>query len=94
MTKVTGNVSSGAASQEPNFWLSLEWALEGMKAQLRSEEVGIVMDTLRSAKRFHGTVSFIADTGLKDATDHGGSLFSFIRINGADGFRQSTSATN
>lgn len=29
----------------------------------------MVMDCLRNAKRFHATVSFIADTGLKDATD-------------------------
>jgi len=30
------------------------------------------MDALRNAKRFHATVSFIADTnGLKNATDLG-----------------------
>ena len=34
----------------------------------------MVMDCLRNAKRFHATVSFIADTGLKDATDTGKSL--------------------
>ncbi|KAL1749772.1 dynein heavy chain, N-terminal region 1-domain-containing protein, partial [Schizophyllum commune] len=43
--------------------------LEGIEAQLRSEAVNMVMDCLRNAKRFHATVSFIADTGLKDATD-------------------------
>ncbi|EDR09748.1 dynein heavy chain protein 2 [Laccaria bicolor S238N-H82] len=69
VTKLTRDVSSGTASQEINFWLSLERALEGIEAQLRSEEVGMVMDALRNAKRFHATVSFIADTGLKDATD-------------------------
>lgn len=31
----------------------------------------MVMDCLRNAKRFRATVSFIADTGLKDATDLG-----------------------
>ena len=36
--------------------------------------MGIVMDALRNAKRFHATVIFIADTGLKDATDLDGSL--------------------
>ena len=35
----------------------------------------MVMDCLRNAKRFHATVSFIADTGLKDATDLGGQVF-------------------
>ncbi|KAF9527881.1 cytoplasmic dynein heavy chain 1 [Crepidotus variabilis] len=69
VTKLTRDVASGTASQEINFWLSLERALEGIENQLRSEEVGMVMDCLRNAKRFHATVSFIADTGLKDATD-------------------------
>jgi len=54
--------------------LNLERELEGIEAQLRSEEVGMVMDAWRNTKRFHATVSFIADTGLKDATDLGGSL--------------------
>lgn len=35
----------------------------------------MVMDCLRNAKRFHATVSFIADTGLTDATDNGMRLF-------------------
>ncbi|KAL5495533.1 DYN1_2 [Sanghuangporus weigelae] len=69
VTKLSRDVSSGTASQEINFWLSMERALEGIEAQLRSDEVNMVMDCLRNAKRFHATVSFIADTGLKDATD-------------------------
>ncbi|KAF8870591.1 cytoplasmic dynein heavy chain 1 [Gymnopilus junonius] len=69
VTKLTRDVSSGTASQEINFWLSLERALEAIETQLRSDEVNMVMDCLRNAKRFHATVSFIADTGLKDATD-------------------------
>jgi dynein heavy chain 1 len=71
VTKLTRDVSSGTASQEINFWLSLERALEGIEAQLRSEEVNMVMDCLRGARRFRATVSFIADTGLKDAADLG-----------------------
>ncbi|KAF9042285.1 cytoplasmic dynein heavy chain 1 [Panaeolus papilionaceus] len=69
VTKLTRDVSSGTASQEINFWLSLERALEAIEAQLRSDEVNMIMDCLRNAKRFRATVSFIADTGLKDATD-------------------------
>ncbi|GJE97982.1 Dynein heavy chain N-terminala domain-containing protein [Phanerochaete sordida] len=69
VTKLSRDVSSGTASQEINFWLSLERALEGIENQLRSDEVNMVMDCLRNAKRFRATVSFIADTGLKDATD-------------------------
>jgi pilus assembly protein TadC len=65
------DVSSSTTSQEINFWLSLERALEGIEAQLRSDEVNMVMDCLRNARKFHATISFIADTGLKDATDVG-----------------------
>ncbi|KZS90334.1 cytoplasmic dynein heavy chain 1 [Sistotremastrum niveocremeum HHB9708] len=69
VTKLSRDVSSGTASQEINFWLSMERALEGIENQLRSEEVNLVMECLRNAKRFRATVSFIADTGLKEATD-------------------------
>ncbi|KAI6146694.1 dynein heavy chain, N-terminal region 1-domain-containing protein [Pisolithus tinctorius] len=62
VTKLSRDVSSGTASQEINFWLSLERALEGIEAQLRSEEVNMVMECLRNAKRYHATTSFIADT--------------------------------
>ena len=61
-----------------------------MDAQLRSEEVRMVMDALRDANRFHATVSFIADTGLKDATGLGRSLFFFFGINEADGYTSAT----
>ena len=63
MTKLARDVSSNTASQNVNFRLNLERALEGIDAQLRSEGVEMVMDTLRNVKRFHATVSFIADTG-------------------------------
>jgi hypothetical protein len=71
VTKLTRDVVSGTASQEINFWLSLERALDGIEAQLRTDEVNMVINCLRNAKRFRATVSFIADTGLKDATDLG-----------------------
>ena len=64
MIKLRRDVSSGTVSKEINFWLSLEKALEGIEAQLRSEELGRVMDALRNAKQtFHATVSYIVDTG-------------------------------
>ena len=74
VTKLRRDVSSGTALQEINFWLNLETALEGIVAQLRSEELEMAMDALRNAKRFRVIISFIPDTGLKDATDLGGSL--------------------
>jgi len=79
VTKLNRDVSSGSASQEINFWLGMEKALEGIEAQLRSDEVNMVMDCLRNAKRFHATVSFIADTGLKDAADQGKVLLLLTR---------------
>jgi dynein heavy chain 1 len=71
VTKLTRDVSSGTASQEINFWLSLERALEGIETQLRSDEVNMVMECLRNAKRYLATVSFMTDTGLKSSTDLG-----------------------
>ena len=69
VTKLSRDVSSGTASQEISFWLSMEKALEGIEEQLRSEPIMLTLDILKHAKRFHATVSFIADTGLKEATD-------------------------
>ena len=47
----------------------MEKALEGIEEQLRSEPITLTLDVLKHAKRFHATVSFIADTGLKEADD-------------------------
>lgn len=74
------DVASGPASQEINFWLTFKQELEGIEAQLRSDEVSMVMDCLRNAKRLHATVSFIADTGLKDATDQGKSRSRYAEV--------------
>ncbi|TAQ87556.1 hypothetical protein B7494_g4139 [Chlorociboria aeruginascens] len=69
ITKMSRDPTSGTATQEINFWLSMESALEGIELQLRSDGVSLTMDLLRHAKRFQATVSFSADTGLKDATE-------------------------
>lgn len=69
ITKMTRDPDSESASPEINFWLSLEAALEGIDAQLQSEGVKLTMDILRHAKRYQPTLSFVADTGLKEATE-------------------------
>lgn len=69
ITKLSRDPESGSATQEINFWLSMESALEGIEKQLRRDGVLLTMDILRQAKRFQATVSFNADTGLKDASD-------------------------
>ncbi|KAH6676840.1 cytoplasmic dynein-like protein 1 heavy chain 1 [Halenospora varia] len=69
ITKMSRDPTSGTATQEINFWLSMENALEGIENQLRSDGVMLTMEILRTAKRFQATVSFSADTGLKEATE-------------------------
>lgn len=71
VTKLNRDVASGTASQEINFWLSMERALEGIANQLTSEPVVLALEVLKHAKRFHATVSFISDTGLTEATNIG-----------------------
>ncbi|KAJ5199992.1 Dynein heavy chain domain-2 [Penicillium cf. griseofulvum] len=69
ITKMSRDPDIESASPEVNFWLSLEAALEGIEAQLQSEGVRLTMDILRHAKRYQPTLSFVADTGLKEATE-------------------------
>ncbi len=73
VTKLTRDVSSGTASQEINFWLSMERAIEGIDEQLKSDGVVITLDCLRNAKRYRATVTFLADTGLPECREIGGS---------------------
>lgn len=69
ITKMSRDPASGTATQEIQFWLSMESALEGIGQQLQSEGVALTMEILRTAKRFQATVSFTADTGLKEAME-------------------------
>ncbi|KAJ6144523.1 hypothetical protein N7470_008418 [Penicillium chermesinum] len=69
ITKMSRDPDGESASPEVNFWLSMESALEGIEAQLQSDGVRLTMDILRHAKRYQPTLSFQADTGLKDATE-------------------------
>ncbi|KAI9886106.1 MAG: Dynein heavy chain, cytoplasmic [Watsoniomyces obsoletus] len=69
ITNLSRDVSAGSAAQEINFWLSMESALEGIEAQLRSDGVQLTLDVLRQARRYQATFSFSSDTGLKDAID-------------------------
>jgi dynein heavy chain 1 len=69
ITKMTRDPVTGTANQEINFWLSMESALEGIEEQLSSEGVKLTLEILKQAKRFQATVSFTADTGLKEAKE-------------------------
>ncbi|KAH6598857.1 hypothetical protein BASA50_003364 [Batrachochytrium salamandrivorans] len=66
VTLLDRDPESGSARQEIEFWIALERALNNIDNQLRSDEILLTLDTLRAAKRFHATVSFLADTGIKE----------------------------
>lgn len=65
-TKFDRDPSKGSASQEIGFWLSMEAAIDDIEQQLSSAGVRLTLDVLRKAKRFQATVSFAADTGLRE----------------------------
>ena len=70
--KVTGlsrDIDAGSAQQEINFWLNMEKALSKIEEKIASEAITLILDVLKFAKRYHVTVSFLADTGLKEAMD-------------------------
>ncbi|KAI9324196.1 dynein heavy chain, N-terminal region 1-domain-containing protein, partial [Zopfochytrium polystomum] len=69
VTKLSRDPASGTASQEINFWLNMERVLAQIDEQLKSDQIVLTLDVLKHAKRFHVTVSFLADTGLKEAMD-------------------------
>ncbi|KAF2396617.1 cytoplasmic dynein-like protein 1 heavy chain 1 [Trichodelitschia bisporula] len=68
-TKVDRDPSKISASQEINFWLQMEHALELIEQQLSSAGVLLTLEVLRNAKRFQATISFTADTGLREKAE-------------------------
>ena len=69
MTKLERDPSTGSAMQEVTFWLNVERALHKIQEQTSSPEVVLTLDALKLGKRFHATISFESDTGLKEAMD-------------------------
>ncbi|XP_011314571.1 dynein heavy chain, cytoplasmic isoform X1 [Fopius arisanus] len=67
VTKLNRDPESGTALQEISFWLNLERALHRIQEKRESTEVTLTLDILKHGKRFHATVSFDTDTGLKQA---------------------------
>ncbi|KAF2719116.1 hypothetical protein K431DRAFT_286998 [Polychaeton citri CBS 116435] len=68
-TKSTDERPVGTATQERNFWLAMETAIESIESQLASGGVLLTMKILEKAKRHGITASFQSDTGLKEAKD-------------------------
>ena len=69
VTKMFRDPEKGSASQEINYWLSLESALKSIDSQTKNDGVQLTLDILQHAKRYQVKVSFYADTGLKDALE-------------------------
>lgn len=69
ITRMSRDPSSGTAAQEINFFLSMETALKHIDEQLQGAGVTLTLDILRNAKRFHATVSFLSNTGIKEASE-------------------------
>jgi dynein heavy chain 1 len=67
VTKLDRDPASGTALQEISFWLNLERALLRIQEKRESPEIALTLDILKHGKRFHATVSFDTDTGLKQA---------------------------
>lgn len=68
-TRMNRDPYTGSATQEINFWLSMETALKHIDDQLQGPGVSLTLAILRNAKRFHATVSFLSDTGIKEASE-------------------------
>lgn len=69
VTKLDRDPSSGTTLQEVSFWLNLERALHRIQEKREAQEVVLTLDILKHGKRFHATVSFDTDTGLKKALE-------------------------
>uniref|UniRef100_A0A915BJF8 Dynein heavy chain, cytoplasmic n=6 Tax=Parascaris univalens TaxID=6257 RepID=A0A915BJF8_PARUN len=67
VTKLDRDAGSGTSLQEMTFWLNLERALHKITQKRESDEVTLTLEALKCGKRFHATVSFDTDTGLKQA---------------------------
>lgn len=69
VTKLHEDPMKGSTRQEISFWLNLERALTRIQEKRESVEVQLTFDILKTVKRFHATVGFDNDTGLKVAID-------------------------
>ncbi|KAK2160288.1 hypothetical protein NP493_1652g00007 [Ridgeia piscesae] len=67
VTNLDRDPASGTALQEISFWLNLERALLRIQEKRESPEIALTLEILKHGKRFHATVSFDSDTGLKQA---------------------------
>ena len=68
-TRIADERGVGSTSQEKNFWLAMENAIEGIELQLASGGIQLTMKILEKAKRHGITASFQSDTRLKETKE-------------------------
>ncbi|KAK4574575.1 dynein heavy chain [Recurvomyces mirabilis] len=68
-TRIADERPVGTTTQEKNFWLAMETAIDGIEAQLSSGGVQLTMKVLEKAKRHGITASFSSDTKLKETKE-------------------------
>lgn len=68
-TRIADERPVGTTTQEKNFWLAMENAIDGIESQLSSGGVQLTMKILEKAKRHGITASFSSDTKLKETKD-------------------------
>ncbi|KAJ8607590.1 hypothetical protein MRB53_040174 [Persea americana] len=68
-TKQSEERPVGSTSQEKNFWLAMETAIESIEEQLAGPGVQLTIRILEKAKRHGVTASFQSDTQLKETKE-------------------------
>ena len=68
-TRIADERPVGTTTQEKNFWLAMETAIDGIESQLASGGVFLTMKVLEKAKRHGITASFSSDTKLKECKE-------------------------
>ena len=74
MTKLVNESECGTASQEINFWISLETALAGVEQQLQSPGVQLTLDILNNGKRFQAGIKSEGRYRSWSSTEHSTQL--------------------
>ncbi|CAL4060939.1 unnamed protein product, partial [Meganyctiphanes norvegica] len=69
VSKLDRDPNNGSALQEISFWVNLERALLKIQEKRESIPITITLDVLKHGKRFHATISFDTDIGIKPALD-------------------------
>jgi len=67
VTKLDRDASSGTVSQEVQFWVNLERAMQQIQRQVDGPEVRLTLDVLKQSRRALATILFENDTGLQSA---------------------------